>query len=126
MNGIQYSGYVANPYDDKTLLPDGDWHPKIENVVYNGMDWLCPSYTSTLGTQLAEYHGSIDAEVVVHDILPTTQTGNLHISIYDLTNDKMHLSFARASSGDASEPFFAYERGFTTLNMKQIFDEQRP
>jgi len=127
VNGIQYSGYVANPYDDQTLLPEAeDWHPKIEDVVYNGMDWLCPSYTATLGNQLASHHGSIDANVVVHDVLPTTQTGNLHISIFDLTNDKMHVSFCRSSTADASEPFFAYDRGFTTLEMKGIFAEQRP
>jgi isopenicillin-N N-acyltransferase like protein len=41
VNGIQYSGYVANPYDDQTLLPENaTWHPIIDGVVYNGMDWL--------------------------------------------------------------------------------------
>ena len=46
VNGIQYSGYVANPYWDVNQLPVNDtWHPKIDNMVYNGMDWDCPSYT---------------------------------------------------------------------------------
>ena len=41
VNGIEFSGYVAIPYNDTTLLPVNDtWHPQIENVVYNGMDWL--------------------------------------------------------------------------------------
>lgn len=39
-NGVEYSGYVAVPYSDSTQLPLNDtWHPKIPNVVYNGMDW---------------------------------------------------------------------------------------
>jgi hypothetical protein len=43
VNGIEYSGYVANPYNDTTLLPVNDtWHKQIPDVVYNGMDWLCP------------------------------------------------------------------------------------
>jgi isopenicillin-N N-acyltransferase-like protein len=45
VNGIEYSGYVAVPYNDSTLLPVNDtWHGQIEGVVYNGMDWLCPVF----------------------------------------------------------------------------------
>jgi isopenicillin-N N-acyltransferase like protein len=41
VNGIEYSGYVAIPYDDQTLLPENEtWHPVIDGAVYNGMDWL--------------------------------------------------------------------------------------
>jgi isopenicillin-N N-acyltransferase like protein len=41
VNGIEFSGYVAVPYDDQTLLPENaTWHPVIDGVVYNGMDWL--------------------------------------------------------------------------------------
>ena len=41
--GVEYSASVAVVYDDTTLLPANDtWHPKIPNVVYNAMDWLCP------------------------------------------------------------------------------------
>ena len=37
VNGIEYSGYVATPYNDETLLPVNEtWHPKIDDVVYNG------------------------------------------------------------------------------------------
>jgi isopenicillin-N N-acyltransferase like protein len=40
VNGIEYSGYVAVPYNDENQLPVNDtWHPVIEDVVYNGMDW---------------------------------------------------------------------------------------
>ncbi len=41
VNGIEYSGYVAVPYSDQDLLPSNEtWHPIIDDVVYNGMDWL--------------------------------------------------------------------------------------
>ena len=125
VNGIQYSGYVANPYDDETLLPVNDtWHPQIQNVVYNGMDWNCPTYTSILGEQLQKYHGKIDANTIYRYILPTVQTGNLHIAITDLTDMQYFLSFARASTADESEPFNAYERQFTQIDMKVLFEEK--
>lgn len=82
MKGVQYSGRVANAYGDSDLLPVNDtWHPKIDGVVYNGMDWLCPTYTSVLGEQLQKYHGKIDEFAVIQHILPTVQTGDLHAAV---------------------------------------------
>ena len=41
INGVEFSGVVANFYADTDLIPVNDtWHKQIENVVYNGMDWL--------------------------------------------------------------------------------------
>lgn len=45
---FQYSYSVCNTINDTHPLPDEDWHPPIENVVYFGMDWLCPPYTTRL------------------------------------------------------------------------------
>jgi hypothetical protein len=127
VNGVQYSGYVANAYNDSTLLPKNDtWHPEIEAVVYNGMDWDCPNYDIVLGQQLAFYRGKIDEVVTIHDILPTVQTGNLHISVYDLTLSKMHVSFMRKTTANTSEPYYAYERQFTRLDMNSIFAIELP
>ena len=57
VTGTEFSGYVANFYGDVDLLPVNDtWHPVVENVVYNGMDWLCPGYTQKLGEQLQKWH----------------------------------------------------------------------
>jgi hypothetical protein len=126
-NGCEYSGHVANFYDDSNQLPVNDtWHQVIQDTVYNGMDWNCPSYTSVLGEQLSKYHGSIDENVVIGNVLPTVQTGNLHIAVYDLTDMKMHVSFARRSTANQTEPFYAYQRQFTRLHMDTIFAEQAP
>jgi hypothetical protein len=42
---VQYSGSLVRFFDDKNMQPVYDWHPRMENVVYYGMDWLCPGYT---------------------------------------------------------------------------------
>ncbi len=90
------------------------------------MDWLCPTYTGVLGEQLGKYVGSIDEYTVVKNVLPTVQTGNLHIALYDLTEMNMHVSFARSASADPSEPTYAYERQFTRLHMTEIFQVSPP
>jgi isopenicillin-N N-acyltransferase like protein len=127
VNGIEYSGYVAVPYNDSTLLPVNEtWHQQIPNVVYNGMDWLCPSFNSVLGQQLQTYLGKLEPSVVIHDILPTTQTGNLHIAIFDLTQSKVYVSFCRGSKAPDTEPLYAYERQFTQLDMGKLFADAKP
>jgi hypothetical protein len=121
-NGVEYSGYVAVPYNDTTLLPVNDtWHQQIDSVVYNGMDWDCPGYTSKLHDELSQYHGSIDAATTIAHILPTVQTGNLHIMVSDLTASEIYISFLRRTYADESEPFYAYERQFTMFDMKTLF-----
>lgn len=126
VNGIEYSGYVAVPYDDVTLLPENDtWHPKIEDIVYNGMDWDCPSYNEVMSQQLTKYYGTITEDNVVKNILPTVQTGDLHSAVYDLTSSTMHVSFCRKSTADESEPHYAYERQFTRLYMQDLFAQQK-
>merc|ERR1711964_730757 len=78
--GIQYSGRVANPYNDRNQLPvNATWHPQIDSMVYNGMDWLCPGYTSVLGEQLSKYRSVLEPSNIIGNVLPTVQTGNLHI-----------------------------------------------
>lgn len=127
--GIEYSGRLQPPnfYQDTNLLPVNEtWHPQVDNVVYNGMDWLCPGFNQKLGEQLQKYHGSIDAVTTIQNILPTVQTGNLHIAVTEITNQVMHVSFARGKDADPSEPLNAYQRQFTTLNMKELFAEQKP
>lgn len=122
VNGIEFSGYVAVPYNDSTLLPVNDtWHWPIEGVVYNGMDWLCPGYNQKLAESLDSLHGHINEVSTIHDLLPTVQTGNLHIVVYDLTEANAFISFMRGSTGDVSEPLYAYERQFIKLDMEAIF-----
>ena len=48
------------------------------------MDWLCPGYSSVLGAQITKHHGNITAVNTIRDITAITQTGDLHIAIYDV------------------------------------------
>ena len=73
-----------------------------------GMDWLCPGYSSALSTQLMKYHGNITADITVREIVPIVQTGSTHIAIYDLTNNIMYVSVAKADF--ETGPDNAYDR----------------
>lgn len=119
VTGIQYSGYVAQPYRDFNMLPvNATWHPVVANTSYNAMDWLCPNYDSVMAQQLAQYSStsSISPASIIRHILPTVQTGSLHVAVYDLEESYMYLSFMNSTG-----PEFAYQKQFTVLPMKDLF-----
>eukprot|EP00040_Diaphanoeca_grandis_P022057 m.118015 g.118015 ORF g.118015 m.118015 type:complete len:442 (+) comp28627_c0_seq1:48-1373(+) len=123
-NSVQYSASDANFFDDTDMMPVADWHPRMKDVVYYGMDWLCPGYTTVLHAQLQKNYGDITAATTIHDIVPIVQTGDLHIAVYDLTNMIMHVANARKTG--AGGPALAYDRGFIELDMNKIFAEEAP
>nr|XP_006823776.1 PREDICTED: protein dcd1A-like [Saccoglossus kowalevskii] len=122
--GIEYSSGVADFFDDMNIRPEAAWHPKIRHVVYWGMDWIDPDYSSVLGRQLQKYHGNITAENTIRDVVSIVQTGDLHIAVYDLTRNYMFVANARKKG--ASGPVMAYDRPFIRLSMAALFKEAKP
>jgi hypothetical protein len=117
----EYSYSTLNVYDDQDMMPYNEtWHPRIDNVVYYGMDWLCPGYSSVLSEQLQEYYGSITAENAYQNIVAKTQTGNLHVALYDYPNDRLLISW-HAKSGDNNANQNAYSRPYTEITLTDLF-----
>jgi len=122
---VQYSSSVANFFTDMDMEPTADWHPKVKNLVYYGMDWLCPTFTSVLHTQLEKHYGNISAASTIRDIVPIVQTGDLHVAIYDLPNMRMHVSTAKRDDASGTVKR-AFDRPFIELNMTAICAEAPP
>jgi hypothetical protein len=118
-NSIEYSHDVCIPMDDTNMKPVADWHPNIENVVYHGMDWLCPSFNQVLGTQLKTLWGNLTAESAIRDVMSITQTGDLHIYVTDLVG--MTIWFANAAKDGAAGPASAYDRSYIRMDLKTLF-----
>ena len=43
--------------------------PLIDNVVYHGMDWNCPTYTRRLSEEIQKKWGEITPENAISDII---------------------------------------------------------
>jgi isopenicillin-N N-acyltransferase-like protein len=54
---IQYAYSRVNFFDDQNLQPLAEWHPRVPDAVYLGMDWLCPSRNYRLYQQIAYQYG---------------------------------------------------------------------
>lgn len=120
--GFEYSYSVANVVSDTNLIPvNSTWHAPIDDVVYWGMDWLCPAYNLALGNQLRKWHGNITTENTVRDIVSIVQTGNLHAAVYDLTTQDMTVSFCKKSTDTSDAPMYAYDRQFTRIDLNAAF-----
>jgi len=122
--GIQYSASVANFFNDTDMLPIADWHPRMNNIVYYGMDWLCPGYNIVLHNQLQAAWGVITPDLTIRNITSRTQSGNLQIAIYDLTNMIVHTANARRDG--ASGPVDAFDRQFVQFDANALFREVPP
>jgi isopenicillin-N N-acyltransferase like protein len=123
-NSVQYSASVCNIMDDKNLKPVATWHEPIDNVVYHGMDWMCPGYNSALHDQLAKHHGNLTAEIAVSDVMSIVQTGDLHVWVADLVNMKLWTAHARKDG--AAGPDNAYQRAFIYLDLNALFNTPAP
>ena len=120
--GFQSSGSVLNVFDDKNMTPHNDsWHQRITDVVYWGMDWLCPAWSLSLGNSLRRNHGNVTAEVAVRDMVSLAQTGNLHIAVYDFSARRMLVSFHANSTTTTAGDLMAFERQFTALDLRALF-----
>jgi len=123
--GMQYSYSVLNVFDDKNLRPYNEtWHPRIDNIVYWGMDWQCPGYNSLLSHQLKQYHGQITPEIAIRYITSYEQSGDNHLAFYDLKNMKFWVSFAAPHT--VSGPKEAYNRQFVKYDAWSLLRESAP
>ena len=116
---FQYSHSVCNVIGDTNPLPKEDWHPAIDDAVYYGMDWLCPPYHERLAELLTKNYGLITAEMTVRQIIPSLNSGNHQIAIYDLSNDKVY--FAYGTKDEKGHVIDAYLRPFIMLDLKKEF-----
>lgn len=120
---FQYSHSVLRPQDDYNMMPDNStWHPRMKNIVYYGMDWICPSYNLVLSQQLQKYHGSFSPEIGIRYVTPVQRSGDNHAAYYDLTAQELFVAFAppRSSPG----PKDAFDRQWVKWDVVSLLKEE--
>jgi len=121
--GYQYSTSVMNAYTDYNLEPYNEtWHPRIDNIVYWGMDWMDPGYSGLLSQLLEQYYGNITSDVAMKDIVAHLQSGDLHIALYDYVNDQAFIGL-HAKSDENTIYQNAYQRPYIRFDLTDLFEE---
>jgi len=123
--GVAYSSGKVTIMDDTNQLPLNEtWHPRIPEVVYWGMDWICPGDNLLLSQQLKKNYGKLTAQVALSQLTPVEGSGSNHLAYYDLTNMLVYVAFAAPHGGAGY--LDAYARQFTSLDANALFAVQRP
>jgi len=122
--GVAYSSEKLTVMDDTNQLPLASWHPRIPDIVYWGMDWVCVGDNILLSKQIQTFYGNISGHVAVAELAAVQGSGSNHLAYYDLTNLVVWVSFA-APHG-VGGPVGAFARQFTLLDAKALFAVPRP
>jgi len=118
--GFEYSSEYLYVIDDINLRPvNQTWHPQINDVVYWGMDWLCPSYNLVLSGQIQKYYGEITPQIAIQYLTAVEMSGDNHIVYYDLTNSLFYVSFGAPFA--CGGPAAGYARQFSVLDANVLF-----
>jgi len=78
--GYQYSSSVLTVFDDKNLMPLESWHPRINDTVYWGMDWLCPADNTVLSHQIQQFYGQLSPAVAIKNLASVEESGDNHLA----------------------------------------------
>lgn len=119
---VAYSQSEANIFDAENLQPLAPWHPRLNDTVYCGMDWICPYYQHLLYKQLEKFHGTLTPELSISSVTAVVGTGDLHIAVMDLTEQVLFVANARGSTQQGSPN--AYQRQFNRLDMAVSFSKK--
>ncbi len=123
-NSVQYSASVCGVMNDRNQRPVAEWHPRLENVIYYGMDWICPGYNSLMYQQLNKYHGNITVANVIQYVMSLVQTGDLHVIVNDLVAMKSWV--AHAAADGVSGPPNAFARSYIEIDLTSLFATPPP
>jgi len=122
--GYEYSSSVLNIFDDENMMPyNQTWHPRITDVVYWGMDWICPYFNTLLSEQINKYYGKITPALAIANITAVEQSGDNHLAFYDLTGMQVYVAFAAAPN--VGGPVEAYNRQFTQFDVNSLLNYQQ-
>eukprot|EP00742_Colponemidia_sp_Colp-10_P022389 GILJ01026445.1.p1 GENE.GILJ01026445.1~~GILJ01026445.1.p1 ORF type:complete len:363 (+),score=54.21 GILJ01026445.1:115-1089(+) len=126
---VQYSHSIVRFFDDTTLEPLAPWHQRIEDVVYETMDWACPFYQNAMHRQLTAYYGQLTPEISIRNITSNVMTGNLHAAVFDLTALELYVTNHAPDFGEKSKGILppnpddqmGYARPWIHLSLADLF-----
>ena len=121
--GFAYSASELFVYDDTNLEPwnatADTWHPRFQDLIYWGMDWLCPGYSRPLAAQIKAHWGALTPEIIITDIAAQVQTGDVHAAVSDACTPSSHTTHARTLTHPPPHPHPSLS---FPLSLWQVYD----
>jgi len=111
-----YSAQELLVFDDMNY-PVYDGHPRMQGLVYVDRH-VQPSKDTCMSSILQNLHGAIDAPTIIHQLLASTQSGDMHTAVYDFAANTMYVGMGQpTSTSNGTVVLPAYSRPFLSFNM---------
>jgi len=119
--GVSYDQEEVIAYDDVTL-PFATGQPAMENVAYIDKHTQ-PSGSADLPQLVKQYYGNLTAVNIVQNIPRITQSGDVHISVYDYSQGRAYIA---TGITDAKGQYtrYAYESPFLSWSMPALWNQK--
>ena len=119
---VSYGHDYITVYNSTSFPTYYPGHPYIEDVIYVNKHKQ-PSNDQCLA-ELLNSTKSINSEYMYKYVAPMSETGDMHIAIYDYSNRFMYVANAGIYNKTSKYAQPAYMRPFVRLNMTQLFNEK--
>lgn len=118
---IAYEQQQVIPYDDVTL-PFATGAPAFAGVAYLDKHTQ-PSSSATLPDLVKQYYGNLSAVNIVQNIPRLTQSGDVHIAVYDF-GQQLAYTAQGITDGKGAFTRYAYESPFLRWNMPALWGQK--
>jgi len=100
-------------------------HPNIADVAYVDKH-MQPSHNPCLGELLTAARGQLSAEYLATEVSGIEQSGDIHAATFDDRAQTVYFSTMKKTWDTGSMPINAYDRPWTKLDARALFDEAPP
>mmetsp|Transcript_22885 Transcript_22885/g.38330 ORF Transcript_22885/g.38330 Transcript_22885/m.38330 type:complete len:441 (+) Transcript_22885:3-1325(+) len=121
---MDYQQAHATAYDDKSL-PSRTNQSGFKNVAYIDKHPQ-PSVHPELPNLVKKFYGNITAPNVVKNFPLQTQSGDVHIAIYDLGQNNVFFSTGITDASGTNYIRKAYESPFLQFDIESLWSESKP
>ena len=102
-----------------------DGHPRIPGVAYVDKH-MQPSHWPCLGNALKAGLGNITAEYLATTVAAVEQSGDIHAATWDDRAQVAYFSTMKKTWDTSNMPINSYDRPWTKLDARALFDEPSP
>ena len=121
---VAYSNQLVEIINPRNFVPYQN-HPTYSDLLFINKH-VQPSTEPCMNDIINKWYGSIDALVLFQQITALEQTGNMHIAVYDFSNQLMYISNASPGDGHGNNVTNAYDQPFIRFNMTEQWTMAAP
>lgn len=121
---VAYSNQLVQIINPRNFVPYPN-HNSYGDLLFINKH-VQPSTEPCMNDIISKWYGSLDAVTLFQQVTALEQTGNMHIAVYDFSNQLMYVSNASPGDGHGNNVTNAYDQPFIRYNMTELWNMPPP